>query len=107
MRPVIPTAAEVRRRQRLESIGPLAGGIAHDVNNMLFAIRGHAELLTQDLASMARAGLEPDRMLESVNAINQAAEGATALTAQLLALGRQQMVTTTCPTCRTSSSPNP
>ncbi len=89
------TAAEnqLLQAQKLESIGRLAGGIAHDFNNMLFAIHGYAELLAQDLASDDPERLEPDRLLSSVTAISQAAERAAALTAQLLAFSRQQMVT--------------
>jgi two-component system cell cycle sensor histidine kinase/response regulator CckA len=86
---------QLLQAQKLESIGRLAGGIAHDFNNMLFAIRGYAELLTQDLTAMGRDRVDPESMLLSVNAIPQAAERATALTAQLLAFGRQQMVTMT------------
>jgi len=85
--------SQLLQAQKLESIGRLAGGIAHDFNNMLFAIHGYAELLTEDLASTNRAYLDPDRALLSVNAISQAAERATALTAQLLAFSHQQVVT--------------
>jgi two-component system cell cycle sensor histidine kinase/response regulator CckA len=84
---------QVLQTDKLESIGRLAGGIAHDFNNMLFAIHGYAELLAQDLGSDDPARLEPERLLHSVNAISQAAERAAALTAQLLAFSRQQMVT--------------
>ncbi len=83
---------QLLQAQKLESIGRLAGGIAHDFNNMLFAIHGYAELLTQDLASMNRARFDPDSALRSVNAISHAAERAAALTAQLLAFSRQQVV---------------
>ena len=85
--------SQLLQAQKLESIGRLAGGIAHDFNNMLFAIHGYAELLTEDLASTNRAHLDPDRALLSVNAISQAAERATALTAQLLSFSHQQVVT--------------
>jgi PAS domain S-box-containing protein len=84
---------QLLQAQKLESIGRLAGGIAHDFNNMLFAIQGYAEILAQDLAPMSRAGLDPDDALRSVHAIGHAAERAAALTAQLLAFSRQQMVT--------------
>jgi PAS domain S-box-containing protein len=85
--------SELLQAQKLESIGRLAGGIAHDFNNMLFTIQGYAELLTADLAPAARGGFDADRALLSVNAIIQAAELATRLTAQLLAFGRQRVVT--------------
>ncbi len=84
---------QLLQAQKLESIGRLAGGIAHDFNNMLFAIAGYAELLTQDLSSTDRVDLDRDRLLLSVTAISQAAERAAALTAQLLAFSRQQIVT--------------
>jgi signal transduction histidine kinase/ActR/RegA family two-component response regulator len=84
---------QLLQAQKLESIGRLAGGIAHDFNNMLFAIHGYAEFLSQDLASMNRARFDPDRALLSVKAISDAAERAAALTAQLLAFSRQQVVT--------------
>ena len=86
---------QLLQAQKLESIGRLAGGIAHDFNNMLFAIHGYAELLAQDLVSRDHARLDPYRLLFSVNAISQAAERATALTAQLLAFSRQQVVNAT------------
>ena len=84
--------SQLLQAQKLESIGRLAGGIAHDFNNMLFAIHGYAELLAEDLASSNRARLDPDRALLSVDAISHAAERATALTAQLLAFSRQQVI---------------
>ncbi len=87
--------SQLLQGQKLESIGRLAGGIAHDFNNMLFAIHGYAELLAQDLASEDPERFEPDRLMPSVKAISEAADRATALTAQLLAFSRQQIVTPT------------
>jgi two-component system, cell cycle sensor histidine kinase and response regulator CckA len=85
--------SQLLQGQKLESLGRLAGGIAHDFNNMLFAIHGYAELLAQDLASEDPERLDPERLLPSVDAISEAAERATILTAQLLAFSRQQIVT--------------
>ena len=85
--------SQLLQAQKLESIGRLAGGIAHDFNNMLFAIHGYAELLAEDLAPTNRARFDPDAALLSVKAISDAAERAAALTAQLLAFSRQQVVT--------------
>ena len=87
--------SQLLQGQKLESIGRLAGGIAHDFNNMLFAIHGYAELLGQDITSDDPERLDPERLMPSVNAISQAADRATALTAQLLAFSRQQVVTPT------------
>ena len=74
---------ELWRAQRLETVGRLAGGVAHDFNNVLTTIRGHAQLLL---------GRSPDGTLERHHAeeIERAAERAAALTAQLLAFGRRQ-----------------
>jgi two-component system cell cycle sensor histidine kinase/response regulator CckA len=84
---------QLLQAQKVESLGRLAGGIAHDFNNLLFAVHGYAELLTQDLGSKDAARLDPNRLLLSVNEISRAAERATALTAQLLAFSRRQIVT--------------
>jgi PAS domain S-box-containing protein len=83
--------SQLLQAQKLESLGRLAGGIAHDFNNMLFAIRGYAELLTDDLSTDSRP-LDLEGSRRSVGAIQQAAERATTLTSQLLAFSRQQVV---------------
>ena len=82
---------QLLQAQKMESVGRLAGGIAHDFNNMLSAIRGYAELLREDLSS-GRA-LDEATIRESVDAIHGAADRAAALTAQLLAFSRQQVLT--------------
>jgi two-component system cell cycle sensor histidine kinase/response regulator CckA len=71
--------------QKMESIGRLAGGIAHDFNNMLTAVSGFAQFLLLDLP-------ENSSQHESAEAIRRAAEQATALTQQLLAFSRRQML---------------
>ena len=86
------TENQLLQAQKLESIGRLAGGIAHDFNNVLFAIKGYAELLTEDLGPERRARLDPDDALRSVEAISNAATRAASLTAQLLAFSRRQVV---------------
>lgn len=78
--------------QKLESIGRLAGGIAHDFNNVLFAIKGYAELLSEDLSPDRRGTLDADDARRSVEAISDAATRAATLTAQLLAFSRRQLV---------------
>ena len=83
---------ELLEARKLESIGRLAGGIAHDFNNVLFAIKGYAELLTEDLSPERRGQLDADDARKSVEAIGDAATRAATLTAQLLSFSRRQMI---------------
>jgi PAS domain S-box-containing protein len=70
--------------QKMEAIGRLAGGVAHDFNNILTAISGFAEL--------ALVGLEPEHAAaDDVQEIQQAAERARRLTGQLLDFSRRQV----------------
>jgi two-component system cell cycle sensor histidine kinase/response regulator CckA len=67
--------------QRMESVGTLAGGLAHDVNNMLFAIGGHAYLLR------TRPEMTPEA-LEELDQIDAAIARARNLTGKLLTFAR-------------------
>jgi signal transduction histidine kinase len=70
--------AALRQTQRLESLGVLAGGIAHDYNNLLTAVLGHLDL--------ARESVEPDSpAAEHIHSVIMLAERSGALTRQLLA----------------------
>jgi PAS domain S-box-containing protein len=71
--------------QKMEAVGRLAGGVAHDFNNVLTAISGFSELLLEELP----AGSGPH---EEVQQIRAAAARATALTRQLLAFSRKQIM---------------
>jgi PAS domain S-box-containing protein len=79
--------AQFRQAQRLEAVGRLAGGVAHDFNNVLTAIAGYSDLLLADL----EAG-DPKR--QDVEEIRAATERAAALTRQLLAFSRKQVLQT-------------
>lgn len=70
--------------QKMEGLGRLAGGIAHDYNNLLAVILGYAELIEE--------GLDPgSELIASVQNIQGAANRAAALTRQLLAFARRQV----------------
>lgn len=69
--------------QKLESVGRLAGGVAHDLNNLLSPILGYSELLQAELP-------EPDKRHDYVGYIIQAGIRARDLIQQLLAFGRKQ-----------------
>ena len=74
---------QLRQSQKMEAVGRLAGGVAHDFNNILGIISGHAELLHLGAAQAERARAER---------IIAATEKAASLTRQLLAFGRKQVM---------------
>jgi len=76
---------QLARAQRMESIGRLAGGVAHDLNNLLAPILGYAEVMTAELPAESR-------LKEDAGIIKAAAERARDLTRQLLAFGRRQVL---------------
>ena len=76
---------QLRQAQKMEAIGQLAGGVAHDFNNILTVINGHASLLLLDNKLPETAG-------KSVRQIAQAVERAASLTRQLLTFSRRQVM---------------
>jgi two-component system, cell cycle sensor histidine kinase and response regulator CckA len=77
--------AQLLLSQKMEAIGRLAGGIAHDFNNILTAIGGYTDLLLADLPA-------DDHRRRDAEEIHQAAQRAAALTQQLLAFSRHQVL---------------
>ncbi|MCE9616077.1 MAG: PAS domain S-box protein [Lentisphaerae bacterium] len=78
--------AQLVQAQKMESVGRLAGGVAHDFNNMLGVIQGYADLLMEDLS--------PDDINRAtVTEIRNATQRSAELTRQLLAFARKQTVT--------------
>ena len=74
---------QLRHSQKMEAVGRLAGGVAHDFNNLLTAISGYAELIREDL---------PSELKHEADEIIKATDRAHALTRQLLAFSRKQVL---------------
>jgi PAS domain S-box-containing protein len=77
--------AQLQQSQKMEAIGRLAGGVAHDFNNLLTAIIGYSQI-----AAM-RPDMPPDAVVD-LTEITAAAHRAAALTRQLLAFSRRQVL---------------
>jgi hypothetical protein len=76
---------QLRQSQKLEAIGRLAGGVAHDFNNILMSIMGAADLLLMQLG-------KNDAARDEANEIKQSVVRGAGLTRQLLAFSRRQAV---------------
>lgn len=75
---------QLRQAQKMEAIGNLAGGVAHDFNNIMMVIRTGSSLLLRQLGD--------EQLRADVQQIDKAAERAVGLTHQLLAFSRQQVL---------------
>jgi PAS domain S-box-containing protein len=77
---------QLRHAQKMDAIGQLAGGVAHDFNNILTAIKGYSGLVLRSLAP------DDDERRGDIEEIIVAADRATSLTGQLLAFSRRQIL---------------
>ena len=79
---------QVRQGQKMEAVGRLAGGVAHDFNNILQAILGYCEILIAGTQ-------EEDKRKQDLLEIRKSAQRASNLTRQLLTFGRRQVISPT------------
>ena len=77
---------ELRQAQKMEAVGRLAAGVAHDFNNMLTVILGYASMMQNSSPRL------DEKLAAYLSQVEQAAERATALTRQLLAYSRKQII---------------
>ena len=76
---------QLRQAQKMESVGRLAGGVAHDFNNMLGVILGHAEMIMEQMDPSGP-------FFNNLQEIHTAAQRSADLTRQLLAFARKQTI---------------
>src|SRR4030042_2042886 len=76
---------QFRQAQKMEAIGNLAGGVAHDFNNILTVIKGYAQLSLSEMN-------KDSPFWENIKEINMSADRAAGLTRQLLAFSRRQIM---------------
>jgi PAS domain S-box-containing protein len=76
---------QLRQSQKMEAIGQLAGGVAHDFNNILTVIKGYSQLSLTEMK-------EEDPFRENIEEIKKSADLAANLTRQLLAFSRRQIM---------------
>jgi len=81
---VVRIEGQLRQAQKMEAVGRLAGGIAHDFNNLLTAISGYSEFLI--------GGTADPKLRRYAEEIKRASDRAAALTGQLLAFSRRQVL---------------
>jgi PAS domain S-box-containing protein len=78
---------QLNQAQRMEAIGRLAGGVAHDFNNILTVIKGYSQLSLSEVK-------EGDPLRENIDEIRKSSDRAADLTRQLLAFSRRQILET-------------
>ena len=86
------TQRRMQQAQKLESLGQLAGGVAHDFNNLINIITGYTNLSGDQLGPLAQHDARLKPVLSDISQIREAAEQAARLTRQLLTFARHDPV---------------
>jgi PAS domain S-box-containing protein len=76
---------QLRQSQKMQAVGELAGGVAHDFNNWLMVVKGHAEMLLERLPKSSP-------LRHNIEQMQSASDRAAGLTRQLLAFSRKQVL---------------
>jgi PAS domain S-box-containing protein len=86
--------AQLEQAQRLEGLGQLAGGVAHDFNNLIAVILNYAAFVGEEIDTAAGSGGGPQwtAAAEDIGQIRRAAERAAGLTRQLLSFARREVI---------------
>jgi PAS domain S-box-containing protein len=86
--------AQLEQAQRLEGLGQLAGGVAHDFNNLIGVILNYAEFVGDEIDAAAGADANPrwKAVSQDIGQIRRAAERAAGLTRQLLSFARREVI---------------
>ena len=86
--------AQLEQAQRLEGLGQLAGGVAHDFNNLIGVILNYAAFVGEEIDTAAAGGASPQwtAVSDDVGQIRRAAERAAGLTRQLLSFARREVI---------------
>src|SRR6202044_3631291 len=83
---------QIQQSQRLESLGQLAGGVAHDFNNMLAVISNYADFVAEEMQETHGHRFNRGAALSDIEQIQLATDRAPRLTHQLLAFARREVV---------------
>jgi two-component system, cell cycle sensor histidine kinase and response regulator CckA len=75
---------------RPESLGPLIGGVAHDLNNLIYVIQGYADFTAEQVSLLAQDDARLRPAVEDIDQVRSAAQEAARLTRQLLAIAQAQ-----------------
>jgi signal transduction histidine kinase len=84
------SAGRLAEPERPEGLGPLIGGVAHDLNNLIYVIQGYADFTAEQVSALAEDDARLRPAVEDLDQVRSAAQQAAQLTRQLLAIAQAQ-----------------